>query len=58
MLFVEVVADAVDGHLLVVPVGDFIIDAEVCDVATVAVLDEKAQILFRVEGVERPCRVA
>ncbi|MDD6253128.1 MAG: hypothetical protein PUA96_03595 [Bacteroidales bacterium] len=47
-----------DGHLLVVPVGDFIIDAEVRDVATAAMLDEKAQILFRVEGVERTGRIA
>ena len=58
MHLVEMVADAVDGHLLIITVGDVIIDTEVRDVATVAVFDNKAQVFFRMEGIERSCRIA
>ena len=47
-----------NGHLLVVTVSDVIVDAEVRDTATTAMFDDEVKIFFRMEGVERPCRIA
>ena len=57
MHLVEVVADAVDGHLLVVTIGNIIVGSEVRNVATTAVIDDYTQVFFCVEGIERPCRI-
>ena len=57
MHLVEVVADAVNGHLLVVTVSDVIVDTEVCDAATTAMLDDEVKIFFGMESVERPSRI-
>ena len=58
MLRVEVLAHALDGHLLVVAVGDAVLHAKVGDVVPLSFLYEQFQVALGVESIEPTGRIA
>ena len=58
MLLVIMLADRLDGHLLVMAVGDAILDGKVGDILPSPLLDKALEVLRRMETKELPGRIA